>query len=385
MDDSILPLTESILQFGTSRFLQAHVDLFVGEALARGEALGHIVVVQSTDSAQSARRVAAFNAPGGYPVRIRGRSGDQVIDREQRVNAVSRALQAERDWALICELGAGSVQVIVSNTGDQGYALSALDTPALLDSTAAPRAFPAKLLVLLHARYRRGAAPVTLLPCELVSHNGSVLRDIVLGLAASWALEAGFITYLRDACVWLNSLVDRIVSEAIEPVGAVAEPYAIWVIERQPNMVLPCVHPAIVITGELAPYERRKLYLLNLGHSYLAEQWLRRGAPAGATVLDAMSDDALRAELAALWEHEVLPVFDALGEADVSRAYLAQVCDRFRNPFLAHKLADIAANHDEKKRRRLAPVMALAQHMGLALAQPRLRQALGLGAAESPE
>ncbi|WP_281032621.1 hypothetical protein [Phyllobacterium salinisoli] len=29
-----------ILQFGTSRFLQAHADLFVSDALARGEAPG---------------------------------------------------------------------------------------------------------------------------------------------------------------------------------------------------------------------------------------------------------------------------------------------------------------------------------------------------------
>ena len=33
-----------ILQFGASRFLQAHVDLFVSEALPRGEAMGRIAV-----------------------------------------------------------------------------------------------------------------------------------------------------------------------------------------------------------------------------------------------------------------------------------------------------------------------------------------------------
>jgi len=42
-----------ILQFGTGRFLQAHVDLFVSQALARGEALGGIAVVQTTSSVQS--------------------------------------------------------------------------------------------------------------------------------------------------------------------------------------------------------------------------------------------------------------------------------------------------------------------------------------------
>jgi tagaturonate reductase len=61
-----------ILQFGTSRFLQAHVDLFVCEALSAGAALGSITVLQTTDSAQSARRIAAFNRGEGFPVRVRG-------------------------------------------------------------------------------------------------------------------------------------------------------------------------------------------------------------------------------------------------------------------------------------------------------------------------
>ena len=44
-----------ILQFGTSRFLQAHADLFISEALARGEALGPVTVVQSSGDAGKRR------------------------------------------------------------------------------------------------------------------------------------------------------------------------------------------------------------------------------------------------------------------------------------------------------------------------------------------
>ena len=370
-----------ILQFGTSRFLQAHVDLFVHQALEQGQALGRITVVQTTGSAASARRVAAFNAPGGYPVRIRGRAGDTVIEQEHRVTSIAAGLHADRDWAAIRELVATSIQVIVSNTGDRGYELSDHDGPALLDAPTAPRGFPAKLLVLLHQRYLRGAAPLTLYPCELVASNGDVLRDVVRQLARAWGLEAGFVAYLGKGCVWVNSLVDRIVSEAIEPAGAVAEPYAIWVIEAKRKMVLPCVHPQIVVTDKLEPYERRKLFLLNLGHTFLAEHWLQYQRPKDETVLQAMSDPKPRTELEALWEQEVLPVFDALGEADTARDYLAQVRDRFCNPFLAHRLADIAQNHEEKKRRRLRPVVALANELQLPLAQPRLRAALKLAAA----
>lgn len=366
-----------ILQFGTSRFLQAHVDLFVHQAQELGQALGGITVVQSTASAESAQRLAAFNARGGYPVHIRGRREGAIVDEQHCVTAIEAGLLADRDWPAIRALAVG-VRVIVSNTGDRGYALDGADGPALLNAPQPPRSFPAKLLVLLHHRYRHGAAPITLYPCELVANNGAVLRELVLGLAADWGLDDGFLAYLRLHCIWINSLVDRIVSEPIAPAGAVAEPYALWVVEAQAGMVLPCTHPGLVVTDRLEPYERRKLFLLNLGHTFLAEQWLRQAREVDETVVQAMADPALRAALDGVWHDEVLPVFDALGAAEgqAARAYLAQVIDRFSNPFLAHRIADIAQNHAEKKLRRLAPVVALAQQLQLAIVQPRLRAAL---------
>jgi tagaturonate reductase len=371
-----------ILQFGTSRFLQAHVDLFISEALAAGTALGPVTVVQTTDSPQSANRIAAFNQPGGFPVRIRGLQDGAVVDRVQIVNSVRRGLSAHRDWAELRELAAGPVQVIVSNTGDRGYVLSEEDHRGLLGGDAVPRSFPAKLLVLLHGRYRRGGAPVTLLPCELLVRNGTVLRDCVVQLARGWELDEAFVGWLAGECVWVNSLVDRIVSEAIDPVGAVAEPYALWAIEAQAKMQLPCHHGQIVVTDKLERYERRKLFLLNLGHSFLAECWLRERRPEEETVLQALSDPCLRAKLEVVWEEEVLPVLRALGEEEASRSYLTQVRERFGNPYLAHRLADIAQNHEDKKVRRFQPVVALAHELGLDIAQPRLRTALGMVAQE---
>ena len=372
-----------ILQFGTSRFLQAHVDLFVSEALAAGNALGHITIVQTTGSADSTRRVAAFRQGGGYPVIVRGWQNGAPYEREQRVTSVAHALRADQDWPQVVE-AAEAAQVIVSNTGDRGYELDPYDNPMLLETWRAPRSFPAKLLVLLHGRFLRGAAPVTLMPCELVANNGSVLRDAVLGLARNWRMDGAFMAYLEHSCVWVNSLVDRIVSQALEPVGAVAEPYALWAIEARPGMVLPCTHPCMVVTERLEPYERRKLLMLNLGHTFLAEQWLRGGRPADETVLQAMADPALGGALEQVWEEEVLPLFAALGEGDISRAYLAEVRDRFNNPYLAHRLSDIAQNHDEKKRRRLLPALQLAAELGLDLPQRRLRAVLGAAARETP-
>jgi tagaturonate reductase len=170
--------------------------------------------------------------------------------------------------------------------------------------------------------------------------------------------------------------VDRIVSEALQPVGAVAEPYALWAIESQPRLQLPCRHPAIVLTDNLASFEQLKLFLLNLGHTLLADLWIRGRLAPDMTVLQAMQDPALRDLLEEVWQQEVLPVFDALGQGAQARSYLAGLRDRLLNPFLAHRLADIAQNHEQKKARRLQPLVELAQRHVPQLPQPRLRHAL---------
>jgi len=385
-----MPAGQPILQFGTSRFLQAHVDLFVSEAMAQGHALGGITVVQTTDDPRSAARVAALASGRGHEVRIRGLARGQPVDERRHCGSIHAALRTATDWdAVRREFAGAALQVVVSNTGDAGWRLDDADDARALGAGAAPpRAFPAKLLVLLHDRWQaRPEAPLTLLPCELVARNGDGLRDIVAGLAQAWRLDDAFQAWLRARPVWANSLVDRIVPEAIEPAGAVAEPYALWAIERQPGLVLPCRHPDIVLADDLGPFERLKLWLLNLGHTVLAERWLRDGQPAGRTVVAAMNDAAPRAELEQVWAGEVLPVFDALGEGESARAYLVTLRERLLNPWLAHRLADIAANHEQKKVRRLAPVVAAAQRCAPALPQPWLRGALapaaGLHAKES--
>ena len=362
-----------ILQFGTSRFLQAHVDLFVSEG---EDALGGITVVQGTDNPASTRRAQAL--ADGYEVVIRGLSEGRPVDLRKTCRSVREVLHARHDWAALRERVRGPVQLIVSNTGDSGWVLAPQDDAGLLaDGAPAPTSFPARLLVLLHDRWQaQPAAEFTLLPCELVTRNGDALRDLVAGLAGSWGCAPAFIDWLRGHVVWANSLVDRIVSEALEPAGAVAEPYALWAIEVQPGLQLPCRHPSIVLTDELVKYERLKLFLLNLGHSLLAELWLRGGLAADKTVLQAMQDPALREPLEQAWQLEVLPVLKALGQGEEARDYLAGLRERLLNPFLAHRLADIAQNHGQKKLRRLQPVVELAQRLLPELRQPLLRAAL---------
>ena len=59
-----------------------------------------------------------------------------------------------------------------------------------------------------------------------------------------------------------------------------------------------------------------------------------------------------------------------------ARDYLVALRERLLNPYLAHRLSDIAQNHAQKKQRRFGPVIAAAEAAGLRIAQGRLRRAL---------
>jgi tagaturonate reductase len=371
-------MSEPILQFGTSRFLLAHVALFVSQALERGDAIGGIAVVQTTGNPSSRARVSALSQAGKYPVKIRGVEAGGVVDDLIECHAVRTAWAADQDWPAIRRATIEHVRVIVSNTGDAGYCLDERDSAALLSNTdQVPRSYPAKLLTLLHARWReRPGASISIFPCELVASNGDTLRDVVVGLGQHWAMPEEFLDYLKHECVWANSLVDRIVSEPIDPVGAVAEPYALWAIERRTGLELPCVHKDIVLTDDLRSYEWLKLFFLNLGHTWLADQWLSEHRNPGETVLEAMTDVRLRDGIEAVWQEEVLEVFAAMGLRGRAETYVASVRERFLNPYLHHRIADIAQHHVEKVQRRIVPLIRLANSFELRGFQPRLRSTL---------
>ena len=361
-----------ILQFGTSRFLQAHVDLFVSEARKAGQECGPIAVVQTTASADSRRRLDFFDSGQPYQVHIRGLADSATIDERIEVSSIARGIDANRDWAALEEAFVNDARWIVSNTGDRGFELDAGDAAA----GEVPKSFPAKLTKLLHARFRAGRPAPTIFPCELIVGNGERLKALALGLAGQWGLGAPFARWLERDCLWVNSLVDRIVSEPLEPAGAVAEPYALWAVAKQPGLVMPCAHPSIVLTDDLQRYERLKLFILNVGHTWLAESWAARGADKAMTVRALLSDPAALADLNDLFDREVLPVFAGIGLGEEARAYRDSVIERFRNPFLNHFLADIHTNHAAKKARRFGGLIALKREHGLRVSQPRLEAAL---------
>jgi tagaturonate reductase len=230
------------------------------------------------------------------------------------------------------------------------------------------------VLALLLARHRAGGKPLLFLPTELVSNNGRVLAGILQDLAAKTGQSVAFREWVAQAVTFPDTLVDRIVAQPIEPIGAVAEPYALWAIRKGAFEFLD--HRDVRLVDDLEPYARLKLHILNLGHTVLAEGWMKRGAPADEMVRQIIdgTDDSKR--LMEIYWNEVLPGFTRRGMGEEAQRYIATTLERFRNPFLEHRLADIAQNHALKKTNRIAAFIAWVREKDPAFAAPRLTAVL---------
>ena len=121
------------------------------------------------------------------------------------------------------EFAAGGVQVVLSNTGDAGYQGFDTDSAAQLAASAACATRLPGCCCCIDRWQRAPEAPLTLLPCELISRNGDTLRGLVSKLAQQWQLPAEFQAWL------LAHPVDQLAggphrARRPAPAGAVADP-----------------------------------------------------------------------------------------------------------------------------------------------------------------
>jgi tagaturonate reductase len=347
-------LQETVLQFGTGKFLRCFADLFVHEVNEAYRAMGRVVVVQSTGT----ERAKVFNEQEGrYHVAIRGLDQGRRVDRTLEVESVSRALAASTDWADVLEVACSeTLLTIISNTTEAGYGLEASDEP----SGSPPRSFPAKLLAVLRARFEAGLPGVAILPCELLEGNGGRLLGLVVRQAELWSLSDALVEWLRSECRWHDTLVDRIVSApspedelaSRDPLFAVAEPFALWLIEGSDGSGPLAEHPAVEFVERLEPYYLRKVRILNGAHTAL----VAKARPLGfETVREAVLDPEVGAWLRSLLLEEIVPTLE--GRTESPEQFALDSLQRFANPFLEHRLADIALHHEVKLETRLAPTL----------------------------
>jgi fructuronate reductase len=272
----------------------------------------------------------------------------------------------ENPVAVISAIAAADTHIVSLTVTEKGYC----HTPSQgtlqwehpdivhdLQHAKAPRSAIGFLVRGLQQRYISHKQPLTLLSLDNLPSNGHVLSTLVLSFADK--LDPEFAQWIKSACTFPNSMVDRIVPQTTEadrseialalglhdawPV--VAETFCQWVIEdrfasERPDWALGDAR----FVESAASWETLKLRMVNGTHSAIAYL----GALAGwHTVDQAMKQPALVNFLESLMREEIEATLPELPGLDLTE-YRNSLLTRFTNMALAHRTQQIAMDGSQK-------------------------------------
>jgi tagaturonate reductase len=356
-----------ILQFGQGNFMRGFFDWQI-DLLNERSGLDAGVVVMRPRGGSSAPLLDVQD--GLFTVLVRGLNEEGAPVKEYRkVECVQRELDPNTMYADYLALASNpDLRFVVSNTTEAGIAVN--DTDRFED--APPVTFPAKLAQFLFQRFEafegRKDKGLVLLPCELIDQNGPALQRAVLHFARLWNLDPTFDAWVQEACTFCSTLVDRIVTgypaadaeEIQQDLGyqdqflVAAEYYYLFVIQGPAwvgeELKLAGAKLNVKLVDDITPYKKRKVGILNGGHTTLVPVALLAGLEA---VGPAVEDEGVGRFLRAAIADEIIP---ALGmDRKELEAYADDVILRFRNPAIHHRLASIALNSWSKFAARVLP------------------------------
>lgn len=350
-------MKETVIQFGEGNFLRGFFDWFLDGLNKQGLYDGKAVVVQP----RAGGKVALLNEQGcKYNLYLRGIENGDVKNEQYFIESISRCIDPYKSFEAYLALADNpDFRFIVSNTTEAGIAF---DDTCEFDQKPC-KSFPGKLTQLLYKRYKNSMKGFIVLPCELIDKNGDELKSCVLKYAKLWKLEDGFTDWLNTQNVFANTLVDRIVTGYPDDETAKlhqndkyldsGEIFHLWVIEGDFENELPLKKAGynVVWTRDVTPYKKIKVRILNGAHTSMVAGALLCGVE---TVGECMNDEIVSKFLNKCVYSEILP---AIGENEESKAFAQAVFDRFKNPFIKHKLRSIALNSVSKFSVRVLPTL----------------------------
>lgn len=352
---------ETVMQFGEGGFLRGFVDYFFHKLQEKGLYDGKIVVVQPIEKGMCQM---LQNQNCEYNLFLRGIDNGQVVNEHTHITSISRALNPYTQYEEYMKLAENpDLRVIVSNTTEAG--IEYIGTEKLTDTP--PKSYPAKLTQFLYKRFKLGLNGFILLPCELIDNNGDNLKKCILQYCDLWELEDGFKQWLDTDNDFCNTLVDRIVTgyprdeveELTKQIGYqdnlidTAEIFHLWVIEGHHEDELPFNKAGynIVWTDDAKPYKKRKVRILNGGHTSMVLGAYLYGLE---TVGECLKDEKVSAFLKKCIFDEIVPT---LGNTETDVKFGEAVLERFSNPFIKHQLLSIALNSVSKFQVRVLPTI----------------------------
>ncbi|WP_426399947.1 D-arabinitol 4-dehydrogenase [Ralstonia sp. R-29] len=344
------------LHLGAGSFHRAHQAWYLHRLREAGDTSWRLALANIRDDAAALLRDLTAQH-GAYTLETVDTAGHRQYT---RICSVDTVVSWDAELAALCEIGAAPETRVISFTVteggyylDQQHQLDTTQPDIAADLRGSACTLYGALARLLRLRVQRGGAPVTLLNCDNLRHNGERMAH---GLRQFLTLrgDGDLVAWLDAHASTPNTMVDRITprpTDALrERVAAqtgwqdrcpvMAETFAQWVVEDDFRAGRPALERVgVEFVASVLPYEEAKIRVLNASHSCIA--WA--GTLLGLRTID--ESVAVPSIHRMAWGYVTDDVIPCLSPSPLDlAAYRDTVLDRFANPHIGDTNQRVAAD-----------------------------------------
>lgn len=355
-------LAHNLVHIGLGHFHRAHFLTYVDTLLRNGQETSGVFEVDLIPSSPS---FIDNLTSQDYLYSVLGLSSDGR--KELRVNGPiwGYANQTTHPEKVSEVLEDSKTQLITLTITEKGYFYKE-DTQSLdwnnleiihdLLSLESPKTAVGCLSQALSRRYR-SKTPVTIMSCDNVPENGTILRRCILQFCEKKYPE--IVSWIEEEIAFPCTMVDRITPGTtekdlqlihdvygIEDGCAVhCEDYIQWVIEDKKSSRIPDFAKAgALIVDDVKPYELMKIRLLNGSHSALSYPAYMMGITA---VHDAVNHPVVREFIRNQYMEQIVHTLDPVPGIDLKQ-YMDKLISRFSNKNIADTVLRLASDGSKK-------------------------------------
>ena len=225
--------------------------------------------------------------------------------------------------------------------------------------------------LIINGLMQRTGKPISVMSCDNISHNGDLVRKLLIEYATKVAPE--IVNYLETAVSFPNSMVDRIVPgteekhlqiakerigfEDLAPVPC--EKFSMWALEDNFIAGRP-EWTDVIFTDQVNEFEQMKLMLLNGSHSLLA---YLGGLLNCQTIPDCRFEPSIEAILRETLKTEFLPAVNMPNGIN-SDGYIFDLFNRWSNTILGDKTFRVGTDGSTKLPQRITKPALLKLNAG---------------------
>ncbi|MFI3266694.1 MAG: mannitol dehydrogenase family protein [Rikenellaceae bacterium] len=367
-------ITASILHFGVGNFHRAHLQCYTNQLLesadqAQWGICGAMIMPQDEKLYHTLK-----GQDGVYSLTVCGRDGNNEV--YQIGSLVELLWNGQDSEAIINKVADPAIKIITLTITEGGYNTDKSTGEFIFDNHAIqhdlnepqnPSTIFGYLAEGLRRRMNTCAAPITILSCDNLQHNGDTCKRVFSSFFAKQ--DPQLAAWVKDNVTFPNSMVDRITpattANDIERINKTldqydgapvyCEDYIQWVVEDKFIAGRPAwERVGVEFTDDVDPYENMKLSLLNASHTLLSYPSFVSGY---RKVDQAMKDENIIKFVSDFMELDVTPYVPAPKNTDLD-LYKKTLIERFANSAVSDQIARLCGDGASKFPVYVMPVVA---------------------------